>query len=157
MRILVTGGAGYIGSVVSAELLSAGHEVVVLDNLSQGHRAAVPERANFIKGDLADRGGRRARPRGVRRRQLRGGLDQPRRVRRLTGLLLRERRVGSVDVIAHDRLVDEHVRGVRAWSFQLWNLLVLELWHRAFVDARPGEVSAPAGLDAAPASVGADP
>ncbi len=55
MQILVTGGAGYIGSVVSAELIAAGHEVVVFDNLSQGHRAAVPERATLIVGDLADR------------------------------------------------------------------------------------------------------
>jgi UDP-glucose 4-epimerase len=55
MRILVTGGAGYIGSVVAAELLSARHEVVVFDNLSQGHRAAVPDRAFFVEGDLADR------------------------------------------------------------------------------------------------------
>jgi UDP-glucose 4-epimerase len=55
MRILVTGGAGYIGSVVAAELIAAGHEVVAFDNLSQGHRAAVPEQATLIVGDLADR------------------------------------------------------------------------------------------------------
>ncbi|MGQ9457593.1 MAG: UDP-glucose 4-epimerase GalE [Anaerolineae bacterium] len=55
MRILVTGGAGYIGSVVVAELIQAGHDVVVLDNLSQGHRAAVPPQAVFVKGDLGDR------------------------------------------------------------------------------------------------------
>jgi UDP-glucose 4-epimerase len=55
MRILVTGGAGYIGSVASAELLTAGHEVIVFDNLSQGHRAAVPPQATFLEGDLADR------------------------------------------------------------------------------------------------------
>ncbi len=55
MRILVTGGAGYIGSVVVAELVQAGHEVVVLDNLSQGHRAAVHPQAVFVKGDLGDR------------------------------------------------------------------------------------------------------
>lgn len=55
MRILVTGGAGYIGSVVVAELIQAGHEVVVLDNLSQGHRAAVHPQAVFVKGDLGDR------------------------------------------------------------------------------------------------------
>ena len=54
MRVLVTGGAGYIGSVASELLLKAGHEVVVFDNLSQGHRAAVPAGADFIKGDLAD-------------------------------------------------------------------------------------------------------
>jgi UDP-glucose 4-epimerase len=55
MRILVTGGAGYIGSVVAAELLAAGHDVVIFDNLSQGHRGAVPARATFVEGDLADR------------------------------------------------------------------------------------------------------
>lgn len=55
MKVLVTGGAGYIGSVTAAELLAAGHDVVVYDNLSQGHRAAVPEAAAFVAGDLADR------------------------------------------------------------------------------------------------------
>ena len=43
MRFLVTGGAGYIGSVVTVQLLEEGHEVMVLDNLSKGHRRAVPE------------------------------------------------------------------------------------------------------------------
>jgi len=55
MRILVTGGAGYIGSVVTEHLIEAGDEVVVLDNLSQGHRAAVPPQAAFIQGDVGDR------------------------------------------------------------------------------------------------------
>ena len=41
MKILVTGGAGYIGSVVCAELLRAGHAVVIYDNFSHGHRRAV--------------------------------------------------------------------------------------------------------------------
>ena len=54
MKILVTGGAGYIGSIASAELLRAGHEVVVFDNLYQGHRAAVPPEAAFVEGDLCD-------------------------------------------------------------------------------------------------------
>lgn len=54
MRILVTGGAGYIGSVVCEQLVRAGQDVIVLDNLSQGHRAAVPQQAVFVKGDLAD-------------------------------------------------------------------------------------------------------
>lgn len=53
--VLVTGGAGYIGSAVTQELLKDGHNVVVFDNLSQGHRAAVPDAARFVEGDLADR------------------------------------------------------------------------------------------------------
>jgi len=55
MKILVTGGAGYIGSVVADELLQAGHEVIVFDNLSRGHREALPQNAELIVGDLADR------------------------------------------------------------------------------------------------------
>jgi len=55
MRVLVTGGAGYIGSVVAEELLQAGHHVVVFDNLSRGHRQAVPKNAELVVGDMADR------------------------------------------------------------------------------------------------------
>ena len=55
MKVLVTGGAGYIGSVTAAELLAAGHQVVILDNLYQGHRQALPLAATFIQADLADR------------------------------------------------------------------------------------------------------
>jgi UDP-glucose 4-epimerase len=54
MRVLVTGGAGYIGSVVSEQLVDDGHDVVVYDNLSKGHRDAVVEGARFIEGDLLD-------------------------------------------------------------------------------------------------------
>ncbi len=54
MRVLVTGGAGYIGSVVAEELLLGGHEVVVYDNLGKGHRDAVPPGATFVHGDLGD-------------------------------------------------------------------------------------------------------
>ena len=57
MRVLVTGGAGYIGSVVAEELLQAGHQVVVFDNLSRGHRQAVPKNAELVVGDTADRAG----------------------------------------------------------------------------------------------------
>jgi UDP-glucose 4-epimerase len=57
MKVLVTGGAGYIGSVVAEELLHAGHGVVVFDNLSHGHREAVPEKAELVIGELADRDG----------------------------------------------------------------------------------------------------
>jgi UDP-glucose 4-epimerase len=54
MRILVTGGAGYIGSVVTEELVNDGHEVVVYDNLSKGHRGAVVDGADFVEGDLLE-------------------------------------------------------------------------------------------------------
>ena len=52
---LVTGGAGYIGSVVSDQLLELGDEVVVYDNLSRGHRDAVPDKAIFTEAELSDR------------------------------------------------------------------------------------------------------
>jgi UDP-glucose 4-epimerase len=54
MRLLVTGGAGYIGSVVAKQLLDAGHEVVVLDDLSRGHAAAIPAGAAHADVDLLD-------------------------------------------------------------------------------------------------------
>jgi len=55
MRVLVTGGAGYIGSVTVELLLDEGHEVVVFDNFERGHRQAVDKRARLIEGDLRDR------------------------------------------------------------------------------------------------------
>jgi UDP-glucose 4-epimerase len=55
MNIFVTGGAGYIGSICAEELLNAGHDVTVYDNLSEGHRSAVDDRAVFIHADLSDR------------------------------------------------------------------------------------------------------
>lgn len=54
MRLLVTGGAGYIGSVVATQLLEAGHEVTVLDDLSTGHRDAVPDGAALVEADLTE-------------------------------------------------------------------------------------------------------
>lgn len=54
MRVLVTGGAGYIGSVVTRELLEAGHEAVVLDSLVTGHREAVPRGVPFVEADTRD-------------------------------------------------------------------------------------------------------
>ena len=54
MKVLVTGGAGYIGSVVTEELVKEGHEVVVYDSLCKGHREAVVKGAEFVHADLAD-------------------------------------------------------------------------------------------------------
>ena len=55
MKLLIVGGAGYIGSVCAELLLDQGHEVAVFDNLSEGHRGALDPRARFIEGDLQDR------------------------------------------------------------------------------------------------------
>jgi len=54
MNVLVAGGAGYIGSITAERLIESGHHVVVLDNLSKGHRAAVHPKALFVEGDLGD-------------------------------------------------------------------------------------------------------
>jgi UDP-glucose 4-epimerase len=54
MRVLVTGGAGYIGSVVAAMLVDTGHEVTVLDDLSTGHDDAVPPESRLVKGSLSE-------------------------------------------------------------------------------------------------------
>ncbi len=57
MKVFVTGGAGYIGSVCVEELINAGHAVTVYDNLTEGHRSAVDERAVFVQGDSGKEGG----------------------------------------------------------------------------------------------------
>lgn len=54
MRLLVTGGAGYVGSVCAAHLVEAGHDVTVLDDLSTGHRDAVPDGARFVQAELGE-------------------------------------------------------------------------------------------------------
>lgn len=54
MRVLVTGGAGYIGSVLTEQLVSDGHEVVVYDNLAKGHAQAIVDGAEFVDGDLIE-------------------------------------------------------------------------------------------------------
>ena len=54
MRVLVTGGAGYVGSHCLRALCDAGHETIVFDSLRNGHRAAVDKRAQLVVGDLAD-------------------------------------------------------------------------------------------------------
>ena len=54
MKLVVTGGAGYIGSVVAEALLERGHDVTIIDNLINGHREAVPPQARFVEGDVRD-------------------------------------------------------------------------------------------------------
>jgi UDP-glucose 4-epimerase len=56
VKVLVTGGAGYIGSVVASQLVEAGHETVVLDDFSKGHRRAVPEGTRLVSGNLLETG-----------------------------------------------------------------------------------------------------
>ena len=67
MKLLVTGGAGYVGSVVTARLVEDGHQVIVLDDLSTGHADAVPDLATLVVTDIADE--------LVVREILRGGVD----------------------------------------------------------------------------------
>src|SRR5579864_5791077 len=55
MKVLVTGGAGYIGATTVRSLLAAGHDVAVYDNLSKGHREAVPAEVPLLVGDVSDR------------------------------------------------------------------------------------------------------
>lgn len=54
MKLLVTGGAGYVGSVCAAKLAESGHDVVVVDDLSTGHADAVPDACRFVQADIAD-------------------------------------------------------------------------------------------------------
>lgn len=56
MKVMVTGGAGYIGSITAEVLLAQNHDVVVFDNLFQGHRDAVPDTASWVQGDLSSPG-----------------------------------------------------------------------------------------------------
>ena len=55
MKVLVTGGAGYVGGTVTRLLLASGHEVTIYDNLCHSRRDALPQKASFVEGDLADR------------------------------------------------------------------------------------------------------
>jgi UDP-glucose 4-epimerase len=57
MRVLVTGGAGYIGATTVQSLIVSGHDVLVFDNLSKGHAGAIPESVQLIQGDVCDREG----------------------------------------------------------------------------------------------------
>ena len=56
MNVLVTGAAGYVGSIVTEELVKRGHVVVAFDNLQRGHRTAIHPKVAFIEGELADLG-----------------------------------------------------------------------------------------------------
>ena len=67
MKVLVTGGAGYIGSVVASQLVEAGHDTVVFDDFSRGHTGATPEGARLVRGNLLDA--------GLVRETLAGGFD----------------------------------------------------------------------------------
>ena len=55
MKVLVTGGAGYVGGTVARLLLQQGHEVTIVDNLCHSHASALPPEARFVQGDLKDR------------------------------------------------------------------------------------------------------
>lgn len=57
MKLLVTGGAGYVGSVCAARLLESGHDVTVVDDLSTGHADAIPSAARFVEADIAEGAG----------------------------------------------------------------------------------------------------
>ena len=63
MRVLVTGGAGYVGGVSVDAILAAGHNVVVLDDLTTGHAAVVPPEATLVAGSYADEAAVRPLPR----------------------------------------------------------------------------------------------
>ena len=52
MKVLITGGAGYIGSHVALHFLDQGHSVTIIDNLSTGNKKLIPEKAKFIKADV---------------------------------------------------------------------------------------------------------
>ena len=54
MSILVTGGAGYIGSHTALELIKAGYDVIIADSLVTGYRGAIPAKARFYEGDIRD-------------------------------------------------------------------------------------------------------
>ena len=90
MKLLVTGGAGYIGSVVAKQLLDAGHDVAVLDDLSRGHAGAIPAGAAHIEVGLLDEPGVRDAlsgrlRRGAALRRARRSWRSPRRIRSATG------------------------------------------------------------------------
>ena len=95
VKVLVTGGAGYVGGVSVDAILAAGHDVVVLDDLTTGHRAIVNAGARLVVGSYADAGGDRSAARGRASRRdppLRGALARRREHPRPGPLLPRQRR-----------------------------------------------------------------
>jgi len=84
MKILVTGGAGFIGSVVTEQLAEQGHDIVVLDNLKHGFQAAVHPKADFVRGDI---------------------LDEP-----LLERVLRDRGIEAVAHLAAEAFIDDSLR-----------------------------------------------
>ncbi len=97
MNLLVTGGAGYIGSVLAARLISAGHEVTVLDDLSTGHPDAVPGEAQLVRGDV-----------------------------RAAGLYLRDHHIDAVLHLAARSLVADSVADPSAyWQHNLGGMIAL--------------------------------
>ncbi len=53
-NILITGGAGYIGSTVAHDLIKSGHKVTIIDNLSTGYKSLIPSKAKFYRADISD-------------------------------------------------------------------------------------------------------
>jgi UDP-glucose 4-epimerase len=110
MNVFVTGGAGYIGSVVTAELLRAGHFCTVFDNLTKGHRAAVPAAAEIVVGDIGDR----------------AALDRAFAARRYEGVM---HFAAAIDVGESTRLPERYFRNNSANS-----LLLLEAMQAAGIE-----------------------
>ena len=94
MKVLVSGGAGYIGSVTTEMLCDEGHEVVVFDNLERGYQPAVDPRAKYIQGDLRFKEDIKECPscQSPRRRHSFCGLHRSRRIDERTDAVFRKQR-----------------------------------------------------------------
>ncbi len=145
LSVLVTGGAGYIGSHIVHHLLDAGHRVVVLDNLYSGHRWAVGE-AELVEADLGDGfiAAVRIRHRGI---PLCIGSDSNVRIdpleelRELEGIARRQS--GQRNLFGTDDLYAiGGENGARALGLDAWPETVVDLDHRSLVGVEPGDVRA---------------